>query len=48
MTLAAKQILYEVDGPVPHVYFLTSGVVARLITTEDGSSIEVGMAGREG
>ena len=47
-TLSAKQILYDVDGPVPHVYFPTSGIVARLITTEDGSSIEVGLTGREG
>jgi CRP-like cAMP-binding protein len=48
VTLAHKQILYEADGTVPHVYFPTSGIVARVIAMEDGSGIEVGLAGREG
>jgi CRP-like cAMP-binding protein len=48
VSLAAKQVLYDAEGPVPHVYFLTSGIAARMIATEDGSSIEVGLTGREG
>ena len=46
--LTAKQVLHEVDDQIRHVYFPTSSVVARTVLTAEGSSIEVGMAGREG
>jgi len=48
MDLSAKQVLHQVDDEIRHVYFPTSSVVARTVTMEEGSSIEVGMAGSEG
>jgi CRP-like cAMP-binding protein len=34
--------------PLPHVYFPLAGLISVIATMEDGGSIEIGMAGREG
>lgn len=46
--LARGTVLYEADDIVVRAYFLTSGVVSLLSTTEDGATIEVGIVGNEG
>jgi CRP-like cAMP-binding protein len=46
--LAVREVIYEADGRIRHVYFPTSGVISLLCTTDNGVSIEVGAVGREG
>jgi CRP-like cAMP-binding protein len=41
-------VLYESGGKMSHVYFPTSGIVSLLYVTEDGSSSELAVVGREG
>lgn len=47
-SLSLKQVLYEVGDPLEYVYFVEQGIVSVLVTMTNGSTIEVGMIGREG
>ena len=40
--------LYEQQGRINYVYFVTEGVVSQVTDLEDGGSVEVGLVGREG
>ena len=40
--------LYRSNGPIDHVYFPTSGLISLVVTMEDGRTVEVGIAGKEG
>lgn len=42
------EIIYLTGDDIQYVYFLVSGLVSFLSTTETGSTIEVGMVGNEG
>ena len=46
--LKQRQILYNVGDSYNYIYFIESAVISVLTVTEDGSSIEVGMIGKEG
>lgn len=46
--LVFGNVLYEPPMLVKHVYFPTTGFVSLVKTGSDGSSIEIGMIGREG
>jgi CRP-like cAMP-binding protein len=46
--LPLKDILYEPNGPIPHVYFPLGGVVSLVIIMDGGFSLEVGIIGNEG
>jgi CRP-like cAMP-binding protein len=48
VTLSKGKMLYAAGDTVRYAYFLTSGMVSLLSTTEDGKAIEVGMIGNEG
>ena len=48
VTLAAGDILFEAGDRIAEFYFLDSGMASLLSTTENGSTIEVGMVGSEG
>lgn len=48
VSLSAQQVLYDVDEPISHVYFPHRAVVSLINLMEDGSTIEVGLVGREG
>jgi len=45
--LSLKDVLYEANGPIAHVYFPLSGVVS-LVIMDSGSTLEVGIIGNEG
>lgn len=46
--LALKQVLYEQNAPISHIYFPLNGVVSLLTVMKDGSAIEVATVGNEG
>jgi CRP-like cAMP-binding protein len=46
--LPLKEILYEANGPIPHVFFPLNGVVSLVILMESGFTLEVGTIGNEG
>src|SRR5207253_4586660 len=48
VVLNAGDILFEAGDRIAEFYFLDSGMASLLSTTEDGSTIEVGMVGYEG
>jgi CRP-like cAMP-binding protein len=48
VSLTLRQPLFEVRGPLGWVYFIEQGVASVLTTMTNGSTIEVGMIGREG
>jgi CRP-like cAMP-binding protein len=48
VSLALKQVLCEVGGPLECIYFIEEGVASVLTRMTDASTIEVGMIGREG
>jgi CRP-like cAMP-binding protein len=43
-----RSVLYEVDAPFDHVYFIEQGLSSILMSMSNGSTIEVGMIGLEG
>ena len=43
-----RHVLYEVDAPLEHVYFIEQGLSSILMNMSNGSTIEVGMIGIEG
>ena len=48
VVLSLRQVLYEIGAPLEHLYFVEQGIASVLTTMADGSTIEVGMIGREG
>jgi len=48
ITLSRGKVLYHASDVVHHAYFINDGQVSLLSTVEDGTSIEVAVAGREG
>lgn len=48
VTLKTNRILYEPGQTVETVYFLEEGICSVVVTMENGSSIEVGITGRDG
>ncbi len=48
VSLPLREILYEPNGPIPHVYFPLDGVVSLVIIMDSGFSLEVGIIGNEG
>jgi CRP-like cAMP-binding protein len=48
VSLPLKDILYEANGPIPHVFFPLNGVVSLVIIMDGGVSLEVGTIGNEG
>jgi CRP-like cAMP-binding protein len=48
VSLPLKEILYESNGPIPHVFFPLNGVVSLVIIMEGDFTLEVGTIGNEG
>ena len=48
MGLAFRQVLFDVDRPIEHVYFPEDGVVSVLSVMADGSAVETATIGHEG
>ncbi len=48
VSLPLKEILYEANGPIPHVFFPLHGVVSLVILMDGNVSLEVGTIGNEG
>jgi CRP-like cAMP-binding protein len=48
LSLTVRQVLYEPDAPITHVYFPLSGVVSLVILLRGGETVEVGTVGNEG
>jgi CRP-like cAMP-binding protein len=48
VSLSLGEVLYESGGHPDHVYFPTTAIISLLYMMENGSSAEVGMAGKEG
>src|SRR5205085_7462944 len=46
--LEAKQVLFEIDQPIDHVYFLETAVASVLSVMADGGSVEAATIGYEG
>lgn len=42
------QSLYEPNEPIEYAYFSLTGVTSMIVTTRDGATVEIGLAGREG
>jgi CRP-like cAMP-binding protein len=42
------KVLYNSGSPIKHVFFPNNGMCSLLSSTEDGSTVEVGMVGNEG
>jgi CRP-like cAMP-binding protein len=48
VSLPLKDILYEANGPISHVFFPLKGVVSLVIIMDGSFSLEVGIIGNEG
>jgi CRP-like cAMP-binding protein len=48
VSLSTGEILFEAGDRISDLYFLESGMASLLSTTENGSTVEVGMVGNEG
>jgi len=46
--LNAGDVIYETNEPIDYVYFPIDSVISAIALTEDGSSVEIFMTGREG
>ena len=46
--LAFRETLFEAGDPIEFIYFPLSGMVSLIASTKTGSSIEVGITGKEG
>ena len=46
--LAIRQVIYEPNQPIEHVYFVETGMISVVSVMADGRSIEVGTIGSEG
>ncbi|MDZ8050254.1 MAG: Crp/Fnr family transcriptional regulator [Aulosira sp. ZfuVER01] len=48
VSLSLGQVVYEAEEPITQVYFPHNSLVSLIITTENGSTVEVGIVGNEG
>jgi len=48
VSLRVKEVLHEPYQPIRYAYFPENGLITRVVSTEDGSSVEVGVVGKEG
>jgi CRP-like cAMP-binding protein len=48
VSLPLRHVIYDVGAPLDYVYFIEQGLVSILMNMSNGSTIEVGMIGREG
>src|SRR2546425_6060492 len=48
ISLSIRQVLYEADTLIAHVYFPVSGVMSVVIALKNGESVEVATIGNEG
>jgi CRP-like cAMP-binding protein len=48
VSLPLREILYEANGPIPHVFFPLHGVVSLVILMDGDIALEVGTIGNEG
>jgi len=48
VSLAFRETLFEAGDPTESVYFPLSGMISMIASAENGSSIEVGIVGKEG
>jgi CRP-like cAMP-binding protein len=48
VSLGIKEVIYEPDGPIPHVDFPLDSVYSLVIVMADGRAVEVGTVGNEG
>lgn len=48
ISLRTKDLVYEANSPISHVYFPRSGVISLLVVMRDGRAVEVGTVGNEG
>lgn len=48
VNLPVRQVLYEREAPMTHVYFPLSGVVSLIMVLKSGESVEVATTGNEG
>jgi CRP-like cAMP-binding protein len=48
MDMKSKQLLFEANGPISHVYFPLSGMASMVLKAESGTAVEVGTVGNEG
>lgn len=46
--LELRQVIYEVGAPIDHLYFVEEGLCSILTSMADGSTVEVGMVGKDG
>jgi CRP-like cAMP-binding protein len=47
-TIAIKQVVYEANGPITHVYFPTGSVISLVTFMAEGAPVEMATVGREG
>lgn len=48
VSLSLQQVIYEPGEPIRHVYFPHQAIVSLVSTMSDGSTVEVGLVGKEG
>jgi CRP-like cAMP-binding protein len=48
VSLPLGEVLYETEGRIRYVYFVSTGVVSLVTHMEEGSGVEVGLVGSEG
>ena len=48
VSLAFKQVLYEPNEPIEHVYFPNNGVVSLVNIMQNGATVEIATVGKEG
>jgi CRP-like cAMP-binding protein len=48
VSLTIHQPIYEIDEPIPHVYFPHHSLISLITSMENGSTIEISLVGREG
>lgn len=48
LTLASHSILFEAGQLIDHLYFPLTGIVALVVTGDDGGDVEVATIGNEG
>src|SRR3954447_15850301 len=48
VSLGVKQVVYEPDGPIPHVYFPAGCVISLVTFMGGGAAVEMATIGREG
>jgi CRP-like cAMP-binding protein len=46
--LALREIVYDIDAPIEHAYFVEDGVISIVASALDGTAVETGTVGNEG